>query len=225
MPVVAGHSASVAVRNLRLLVIRCSIAALLLVLLVVAVGQIWLALASGSLLSQPPRGSSSFAILARLDPSIVTDLALKAAGAALDSDANADRAPRLLRHEYAQQLVVRALGERPIQPKLWLLRAALLNRVDPDDARSVASVKMAYFTSSFTGDIALDRLRAALQLAKLNDPELGDLVRADIAALLLQRPDLQSALIESYRTASATGQILMLRVVADLKPELLPALR
>lgn len=226
MPIVASHSTTVAIRSLRILVVRSLAVAVLAVLQVVALGHVWLQGASRGWLPLPARGSALFLTLAAFEPAIVADAAVRAANAALESDASADRASNLLRYEYAQQLIGWALSRQPLQPKLWLLRAILLDHTDAGDAyeRSVASVKMAYFTSSASGDFAVERLKAALKLKKIADAELSDLVRADITLLLLQRPDLRPVLAEIYRNASPAGQVFLVRAVGDMQPDSLSLL-
>ncbi|MGC2780556.1 MAG: hypothetical protein WA418_33460 [Bradyrhizobium sp.] len=202
----------------------------MLVVLCVAAGKIWLGLAARDVVALPKRGALFYEALTVLDPAPDTAVSVDAAEAAFRAATNDDRAGMVFRSEHAQQLIVRALSEQPLQPRLWLWRVSLLERMDPDDPRIAPSMKMVHFTSPASGILTAERLRAATRLKKLDDRELADLIRADITMLLLQGRNAQPAVIPSeiadaYRDGSTAGRALLVGVVADVRPDLLSLLR
>ncbi|UFZ01803.1 hypothetical protein LQG66_21060 [Bradyrhizobium ontarionense] len=235
MPVVADHARRFMWRAVRGRTLRVVPALIMLVVLCVAAGKIWLGLAARDAVALPKRGSLFYEALAVLDPAPAAAVSVDAAEAAFRAATNDDRAGLIFRSEHAQQLIVRALSERPLQPRLWLWRVSLLERLDPDDPRIAPSMKMVYFTSPASGTLTAERLRAAVQLRKLDDRELADLIRADITMLLLQGGMLQgrnaqpaiipSEIGDAYREGSTAGRALLVGVVADTRPDLLSLLR
>ncbi|MBR0750731.1 hypothetical protein JQ604_00875 [Bradyrhizobium jicamae] len=231
MPNVAGRSANVVVRDLRMIMLRAVSCIALVVLSVAAIIHIWLALAAQSVLPLPSYGSALFAMSAVLDPSIEVDRTVSAASAALaatdrtSAPPGAENAQNLLRIAYAQRLIARSLERRPLQPRLWLSRASLLGRADPDDPKQADNLKMVYYTSPAASDLTIERLRAGLNLRSVSDPELNQLLKTDVAAQLLQHSQNRAVLVDLYRAASPNGQAFLARAVAELDPAFASQLR
>ncbi|WP_139031328.1 hypothetical protein [Bradyrhizobium sp. ORS 375] len=205
-------------------------ALIMLAVVSVAAAKIWLALASREMVALPNRGSLLSTALNALDPAPDAAVAAMAVDAALRIAATEDRAGLIFRIEHAQQAIVRALSEQPLQPRLWLARVALLERAGVEDASIAQSMKMVYFTSAASGPLAIERLRKALQLRRLDDSELADLIRADLTVLLVQPGSVRSATMpvevaDAYRNASPAGRALLVGVVAETRPDLLSLLR
>ena len=112
-----------------------------------------------------------------------------------------------------------------MQPHLWLIRAKLFRQQGEPDDKIAESLKMVYLTSPVSGELTFDRLDAGLKLQNFDDPELVEFLKGDISGFLLQRVEQQSRLLDAYRTASPAGKTFLERVVADLKPEYLSALK
>ncbi|MGJ4952601.1 hypothetical protein [Bradyrhizobium sp. HKCCYLS20291] len=232
MPVVAHHAKRFMWRMVRGRMLRIGPVVAMAAVSCVAIGEIWLGLASREVVAPPRRGSLPYELLTAFDTAPGAALAMSAVDAALQGPPadNDNPAGSIFRIEHAQQLIARTLAQQPLQPRLWLARTALLERAGADASRSTQAMKMVYFTSSASGSLTAERLRQAVQLRRLDDRELVDLIRADATTALLRSSKMQPAALPSdvsdaYRSGSPAGRALLVGVVADIAPDRLALLR
>jgi hypothetical protein len=77
---------------------------------------------------------------------------------------------------------------------------------------------MIYYTSPSVGEMTDARLQEGLRLPDLSDPELKQLLRADIVLLLLGRQNQSSTIAADYRLASPAGKLLLSQAVSEVDP-------
>ena len=222
MPVVAGRSGNLLVRNLRLALLRGIAGLLSLLLVILGLAEIWFNLLEGA----PPRDDMVGSALIRyLRPSAETSRIRAEASSFLQAaEVPSNGAPSPQLTSYLDE-IDDALSLHPMQPHLWLIRATLFRQQGEPDDKIAESLKMVYLTSPVSGELAFDRLDAGLKLQNFDDPELVEFLKGDISGFLLQRVEQQSRLLDAYRAASPAGKTFLERVVADLKPEYLSALK
>lgn len=125
----------------------------------------------------------------------------------------------------AKEAVRGALEIGPHDSRLWLVLAWLQARGNRVEPLAAESLKMSYLTGPNRADLVPARLGSAISTNYLNDPDLRDLARADVRAILTKLPEQRSTLLNDYARASETGKLFLQDSVKTIDPKFADALR
>ena len=140
---------------------------------------------------------------------LLADRALAVAAEALKSKG---------RPENAEAVIKTALKVAPHSSRMWLLLALVQASNNPADPVIAESLKMSYLTGPNHSEIIPSRLSAVTANNALRDPDLGDLARSDVRALLTQLPQQRQTLVSDYAAASEGGKKFLDQSVAAIDP-------
>ena len=124
-----------------------------------------------------------------------------------------------------QEELIRALRYSPHRGDVWLMMAAMEDRYSWPAYQPGSLLKMSYYTAPNEQSLFPLRLRTALQPSTLQDAEVQDMVQRDIRMAMSKVPALKPALLEAYKNASPQGRLFVDRVVSEIDPTYLAALR
>jgi hypothetical protein len=119
----------------------------------------------------------------------------------------------------------RALRYSPHRGEAWLLLAAMADRYNWPGYEPGALLKMSYYTAPNERQLFLLRIKASLHAARLQDPELADMIGRDIRLLITRTPAEKPALVAAYKAASLPNRQFVERVVSEIDPAYLAAMR
>jgi len=125
----------------------------------------------------------------------------------------------------AENAATSALKLGPHDSRTWLTLALLQARSNPVDPRIAESLRLSYLTGPNRTELIPVRLRTATLGTSLNDPDLSELARADVRAVLTQFPDAMQVLGGSYAAASEIGKRFLEESVRTIDPKSADALR
>jgi hypothetical protein len=103
----------------------------------------------------------------------------------------------------------RALAAAPSYARLWLLLFWRNAQSGWKDDKTLAQLKMAYYTAPNDVRLFPSRLRGALQPQAAGDDELKPLVAHEISAIVMRKPELKPVITDIYRTTNAAGRRLI----------------
>lgn len=135
---------------------------------------------------------------------------------------NSSHAPQA---EPAKNAIISSLNIGPHDSLMWLVLALLQARSGPADPHVTESLKMSYLTGQNRIDLISIRLASATSGNSLSDPDLVDLARGDVRALLSQSTDQRQALVDAFAHASPTGKAFLERSVETVDPKFAELLR
>ena len=147
--------------------------------------------------------------------------ALMLAGQALKSQAPGESE----REQAAQNAVRSALNIGPHDSRMWLVLALLEAKSRPVDPRLAGSFKMSYLTGPNRADLIPARLEAVTSGSALSDPDLNELARSDVRAILTHFPDQRQALVRDYAGASQIGKMFLDASVRTTDPNFVDTLQ
>lgn len=104
---------------------------------------------------------------------------------------------------------VKALATAPYDARLWLLLFRLNAQSGWKDDKTLAQLKMAYYTAPNDTRLFAARLQSALQPQAVGDDELRPLVAHEISAIVTRKPELKPVIADAYRSTNAAGQRLI----------------
>jgi hypothetical protein len=158
--------------------------------------------------------------------------------APLRSDLKADYALALagqtLKSEYTGQsqsdamalsVVKDALKSGPLDARIWLVLALLQARINLGDPRIDQSLTMSYLTGPNRAELIPTRLDIATSNNSLRDPDLSDLARSDVRAILTHYPDQRQTLVNDYMRGSAIGKTFLEKSARTIDPKFVDTLR
>ncbi|HLI93996.1 MAG TPA: hypothetical protein VKU83_10315, partial [Puia sp.] len=118
-----------------------------------------------------------------------------------------------------------ALALAPYDARLWLLLSAINAQSGWKDDKTLAQLKMSYYTAP--NDIRLIPLRIsiALQSQAIGDKELQELVEHEIRTIIMRKPELKPVIATAYRGASAAGRAFVEEKLAVLDRKFLTDLQ
>jgi len=100
----------------------------------------------------------------------------------------------------------RALAFAPYDARLWLLLSAINARSGWKDDKTLAQLKMSYYTAPNDTRLIPLRIAIAIQSQAIGDEELQILVEHEIRTLILHKPELKPVIVMAYRGASPAGR-------------------
>lgn len=179
------------------------------------------ALSISGLASPPPPGQTAAAKLASAIMPFRSDLradyALTLAADALSADQPAQHA--------ALEAVKNSLQIGPHDSQMWLILALLQARSRAAVSGGAESLKMSYLTGQNRAGLMPTRLGGVTSGNSLSDPDLADLARGDVRAILTQLPDQRPSLVSTYARASQAGKQFLEQSVAAIDPKFVGVLR
>lgn len=118
-----------------------------------------------------------------------------------------------------------ALAAAPYDARLWLLLSALNAKLGWKDTKTLAQLKMSYYTAP--NDIRLFPLRLAvsMQPEAVDDEELRTLLGHEIRTIVTRRRELKPLLATAYRDTSPSGRQFVDEQLAGLDDAFLKELR
>ena len=125
----------------------------------------------------------------------------------------------------AQDAVRNALKSGPLDSRMWLVLALLQARSDLGDSRIAESLKMSYFTGPNRAELIPTRLDIVTLNNSLNDPDLSELARGDVRAILTQYPDQRPSLVNDYARGSAIAKAFLEESARTVDPKFVELLR
>jgi hypothetical protein len=127
--------------------------------------------------------------------------------------------------ESAEYAIKATLRVAPHNSRMWLLLAMVQASNNPADPFIAESLKMSYLTGPNQAEIIPSRLSVVTASNALRDPDLGDLARSDVRALLTQLPEQRQTLVSDYAAASEAGKKFLDQSVAAVDPAFSDKLR
>jgi hypothetical protein len=118
-----------------------------------------------------------------------------------------------------------AIRYAPHRGDVWLMLAAMADLYHWRGLQPVALLKMSYYTAP--NELALFplRLQVSLQPNNLKDPEIQDLLKQDLRLVVTKTPSLKPALVAAYRTAPPASKAMVERLISEIDPTYLAAMR
>jgi hypothetical protein len=128
--------------------------------------------------------------------------------------------------EDALQSAVRsALKIGPHDARMWLLLALIQTRTNSAAPLVAEALKLSYLTGPNQAELIPIRLDAVITTNALSDPDLGELARSDVRAVLTALPEQRQTLTNDYARASEIGKKFLEESVAAVDPGSMNLLR
>jgi hypothetical protein len=128
-------------------------------------------------------------------------------------------------NEAAQKATKSALKFGPHDSRMWLLLARLQAQKNPGDGLVTEALKMSYLTGPNRAELIPARLEMVTLNNALSDPDLTELARSDVRAVLTQYSDQRPMLAKDYVRASMTGKKFLQDSVRTLDPAFADSLK
>jgi hypothetical protein len=126
----------------------------------------------------------------------------------------------------ALKSLTQAVRYSPHRGDVWLMFAALADQYKWSGYQAGSLLKMSYYTAPNETSLFPLRLNISLHAkGVLDDTELQDMVRRDISVILTRAPALKPSLVAAYRSALPQGKIFAERVISEIDPAYLGAVR
>jgi len=125
----------------------------------------------------------------------------------------------------AQSAVKNALNFAPLDSRMWLVLALLQAQSNLGDPRIDQTLTMSYLTGPNRAELIATRLDIATSNNTLSDPDLRDLARGDVRAILERYPDQRQMLVNDYARSSASGKAFLEESVKTIDPKFVSSLR
>jgi hypothetical protein len=115
----------------------------------------------------------------------------------------------------------RTLAYAPFRSDVWLLLAVMAENHQLQAPSTISAITMSYYTAPYMSAAAALRLSVATRGSAIRDPELRQIVEHDLQVIFASRPQLRSAVVAAYATASAEGKHLIESTVRQVDPAFL----
>jgi hypothetical protein len=103
----------------------------------------------------------------------------------------------------------------PSEARSWLL-LAMNAPTTANDQKTLALLKMSYYTSPYSDVLFPLRIQVATRSQSINDTELSSFVEYELGVVLGQKPNLKRSIAPAYRTASPAGRRFFEAALAKL---------
>lgn len=110
----------------------------------------------------------------------------------------------------------RALAVAPYDSRLWFLLAAINAQSGWKNEKTLAQLKMSYYTAPNDTRLIQLRIPIALQSQAIGDEEIQGMVAHEIRGLVLHKPELKPIIAMAYRGASSAGRRFIEKKLDDL---------
>jgi hypothetical protein len=110
----------------------------------------------------------------------------------------------------------RALARAPYDSRLWLLLSAINVESGWKNDKTLAQLKMSYYTAPNDTRLIPLRIPIALQSQAIGDEEMQGLVAHEIRSLIQHKPELKPIIAMAYRGASSAGRHFIEEKLAEL---------
>lgn len=118
-----------------------------------------------------------------------------------------------------------AVRYSPHRGDVWLMLAALADRYNWQGYQPNALLKMSYYTAPNEFSLFPLRFQVSLRPNNLQDLEIQDLIRRDIRVVVTKAPLLKPALIAAYKAAPSASKAMVERLISEIDPTYLAAMR
>ena len=118
----------------------------------------------------------------------------------------------------------RAAAWSPHDARAWLLLAAMNARLDWVNRRVIEWLKLSFYTGPNEAELMPLRLALITRSRAIDDPEIQELARVDLRAILTRLPDLRPAVADAYRGAFPEGRTFIAAALTDIDPAFLKTL-
>jgi hypothetical protein len=118
-----------------------------------------------------------------------------------------------------------AVRYSPHRGDVWLMLAAMADRYNWQGYQPNALLKMSYYTAPNELSLFPLRFQVSLRPNNLQDLEIQDLIRRDIRMVVTKAPLLKPALIAAYRAAPSASRAMVERLISEIDPTYLAAMR
>jgi hypothetical protein len=121
---------------------------------------------------------------------------------------------------------IRALADRaarlsPHDSRIWLVLAGLDSRLGGSNRNTTDALKLSYYTGPNEISLMPLRLSIAVQSDAVSDEELQSLVALELQRIVMQRPDLKSAIALAYKNARPKGREIIEATLEEADPSFL----
>lgn len=130
-----------------------------------------------------------------------------------------------IRAEAGRSAAIRAVSLAPIEPRAWLVLAAIAARQVPSSAKVFEPLKMSYYTGPNERSLIAARFDLAMRSTAFEHPELADAMRREIRAILRAAPELRAVITSVYRRSNAPGREFIESAIAGIDATFLDSLR
>ncbi len=119
----------------------------------------------------------------------------------------------------------KAVRYSPHRGDVWLMFAAMADRYNWQGYQPSALLKMSYYTAPNELSLFPLRFQISLRPNSLQDSEIQDMIRRDIRMVVTKAPSLKPALIAAYKSAPSSSKAMVERVISEIDPTYLSAMR
>ena len=112
----------------------------------------------------------------------------------------------------------------PSDARTWLL-LAMNAQTSANDPKTLALLKMSYYTSPYSDALFPLRIQVATRSLSITDEELSSFVEYELGVVVGQKPNLKRSIAPAYRTASPAGRRFFESALAKLDPAYLAELK
>lgn len=124
--------------------------------------------------------------------------------------------------DHANGVAETAARLAPSDARSWLLLAM---SVPANDPKTLALLKMSYYTSPYSDALFPLRIQVATRSPSIDDAELSSFAEYELGVVVGQKPDLKRSIAPAYRTASPAGRRFFDGALAKLDPAYLAELK
>lgn len=126
--------------------------------------------------------------------------------------------------DHANGVTETAARLAPSDARSWLL-LAMNAQAAANNSKSLALLKMSYYTSPYSDALFPLRIQVATRSPGIADEELSSFVEYELGVVVGQKPDLKRSIAPAYRTASPAGRHFFDSALAKLDPAYLAELK
>ncbi|MDI1346888.1 MAG: hypothetical protein PSV22_22760 [Pseudolabrys sp.] len=126
--------------------------------------------------------------------------------------------------DHANGIAETAARLAPSDARPWLL-LAMNAQADSNDAKTLALLKMSYYTSPYSDALFPLRIQVTTRSPGIADEELSSFVEYELGVVVGRKSDLKRSIAPAYRTASPAGRRFFETVLAKLDPAYLVELK
>ena len=112
----------------------------------------------------------------------------------------------------------------PSDARSWLL-LAMNAQAASNDSKTLALLKMSYYTSPYSDALFPLRIQVATRSPSIADEELSSFVEFELGVVVGQKPGLKRSIAAAYRTASPAGRRFFDSALTKLDPAYLAELK
>jgi hypothetical protein len=169
--------------------------------------------------SASEENSATTAAKISFDGNVLSDYAALKARKALQTQSNSTN---LAATTDAQEAVESTLRKSPINSLAWLIFSVLKAKIGGETS---SALKMSYFTGPLPANAIASRIRMVVTTSAIADDDIRLLAPADVRAIFVRHPALETEISATYRLASTPGKKFLLDTIQGVDPKFVTMLR